>query len=524
MKVDPFTGTISRTNDANHPYLQEDLTSSATGIPVHSWAESKFALSKGGLKTWADEISALNWFHDEVIQNALGRYCRAGEEKDRYQPFVELTNRIIKLGRGALTGVRDKYPVDDFCFANSSTNEIQTIEEHEGLGARRKPDVLGLRRAVANKLEKATSATEEKSKAGKAKPVRWVDILTIVEHKFSKKLREKLDAERRARALSPPERTDNLTVAVDEVCEWRKIPYNVHDVLNGLHLLQEVPASHAAVLPVDLAGGNLLTGIASYTEIKDMKTEAHVAAEVAIQGASYALELLSCTYGTRVSCFSAIMNDDAISLWYYDASGIIHTTDFVSLITHFEIFAAIIVGFANCTPEQFGVLPLDIVRPHVPYSRKFPPENLEESTLYLAHPKTKEQVAVTLDQSIFTQYVLVGRRTFVYSINTDPMVPEKELIMKMSYQVRTRRQEHELVRIAKRAKVRHLPRIHMWGDLWKLSDGVRDSFYTSSGGKAEYEDRALRAIVYSRYTPIRKVFAEDSRLIPLMVDQMLDCE
>lgn len=36
MKVDPFTGTISRTNDANHPYLQEDLTSSVMGIPVHS--------------------------------------------------------------------------------------------------------------------------------------------------------------------------------------------------------------------------------------------------------------------------------------------------------------------------------------------------------------------------------------------------------------------------------------------------------------------------------------------------------
>lgn len=218
MKVDPFTTSVVHTDDVCHPYLQEDLTSSATGISLNSWAEAKFGLSKGGLKKWAAEIAALDWFTDEVVQNALGRYCGAVNEGGRYQPFIELANRIIELCRGALTGVGDKYPVDDFCFANSSTNTIETIEEHEGLGARRKPDVLGLRRAIARKLETAISSAREKSKAGKPKPVRWVDILTIVEHKFGHDILAKLNAERRSRGLCPLDKNGNITnTTADEV-------------------------------------------------------------------------------------------------------------------------------------------------------------------------------------------------------------------------------------------------------------------------------------------------------------------
>ena len=64
----------------------------------------------------------------------------------------------------------------------------------------------------------------------------------------------------------------------------------------------------------------------------------------------------------------------------------------------------------------------------------------------------------------------------------------------------------------------------MSADVWKLSDGVRNVFYELSGHRAEYEDKILRAIVYTRYASIKDLFAERCELIPVMVDQLIDCE
>ena len=38
-----------------------------------------------------------------------------------------------------------------------------------------------------------------------------------------------------------------------------------------------------------------------------------------------------------------------------------------------------------------------------------------------------------------------------------------------------------------------------------------------------YEDRIFRAIVYTEYFSIRDLFAEHVELVPIMVDQMIDC-
>lgn len=532
MEFEP-NGTSSRTTHTIYAFLQDDL-SAAQGVSVNNWTESRFGLPEGGLTQWADEISALNWFDDEVIRGALGRYCAAREEHGRYGPFVELTDRIVELARGALTGVDSKYPVDDFCFVDNHNNTVDTIKERDGLGARRKPDGLAVRRAIAKRIgmAKQIKALRAKSEESNTHVVRWVDILAILEFKLRQKLLAKLNEERRRRGLRELDESGICTET--KVCYYARI--YIISALSSLCFSQTAPDEASAMPtktrsrepPADPSKANLLAGIASYDESGPpfgvIPSHSHVAVEVAIQAASYALELLSCTHGTRASCFSSILIDDGISLWYYDAAGVVYTAEFVSLIDDFEIFAAIIVGFANCTPEQFGVLPCSVVQPHVPYSRKFPPENLDEHTLYLSHPATGERVAVTLDQSIFAAYGMLGRRTFLYSINTDPIVSDKELIMKMSYQASTRRQEYQLVRTARKAKVGHLPKVHMWGDLWKLSDGVRSAFYTKSDGRAEYEDRTLRAIVYTRYTPSRDVLADDCRLIPLMVDQMLDCK
>ncbi|PSR82193.1 hypothetical protein PHLCEN_2v6116 [Hermanssonia centrifuga] len=136
-------------------------------------------------------------------------------------------------------------------------------------------------------------------------------------------------------------------------------------------------------------------------------------------------------------------------------------------------------------------------------------------------PKTQEQVKVTLGKPIFTQYGIVGRRTFLYRIKTDTVVVQTPLVIKFSYQVITLQREQELVEVALKAGVKHIPKVHMWSDLWKLSEGARAIFHDDN--KNAYEDKMLRALVYTRYIPLKALFKTAWHLIPYMADQILDC-
>lgn len=252
--------------------------------------------------------------------------------------------------------------------------------------------------------------------------------------------------------------------------------------------------------------------------------EQYLGWELSVDSAYQACNVMTASQGSRLFCFNMTLKDDRIFLWYHDPSGTVYTTEFLSLIHDFEKAAALIVSIACCTPEQFGVLPNSIMHPATPYPANFPPASLQDNSFSMEHPTTKRTVRVTLKGPIFAQYGLVGRRTFLYSIETDPKQSDQELTMKLSYQASNRPMEHELLKVAKEAKVQHLPEAHMWADMWNLSDGVRAIFYDESGGEAEYQDRTLRAIVYTRYNPIQPLFTDRCDLIPVMVDQMIDCE
>ena len=104
-----------------------------------------------------------------------------------------------------------------------------------------------------------------------------------------------------------------------------------------------------------------------------------------------------------------------------------------------------------------------------------------------------------------------------------------------TYQVSTRPRESDLVAPARDAGVEHIPEVHGWDDLWTLKDSAEEVYRR----RKEYmkrlgldiaekvpvgEDRILRAIVYTEYLPIRELFTGNPELIPIMVDQMLDCE
>ncbi|PSR77258.1 hypothetical protein PHLCEN_2v7993 [Hermanssonia centrifuga] len=142
----------------------------------------------------------------------------------------------------------------------------------------------------------------------------------------------------------------------------------------------------------------------------------------------------------------------------------------------------------------------------------------------------KGTVRVILKAPIFSQYSLVGLRTFLYDIETSSGVADTPLVVKMSYQVVGRMPEDKVLAIAHKAKVGHLPKAYMTRDLWKMSDGVRQIFYERSKELSEneneiatYEDRVLRALGYTKYLPSKNLFSKSVKFIPLMVDQMLDC-
>ena len=66
----------------------------------------------------------------------------------------------------------------------------------------------------------------------------------------------------------------------------------------------------------------------------------------------------------------------------------------------------------------------------------------------MTHPRSKQEVLVSLDKVVFAQYSLMGRRTFLYTIKTKPGDTSKPLIAKFSYQVCTRKAEQDLVAVA----------------------------------------------------------------------------
>ncbi|KAJ3557960.1 hypothetical protein NM688_g1194 [Phlebia brevispora] len=193
--------------------------------------------------------------------------------------------------------------------------------------------------------------------------------------------------------------------------------------------------------------------------MRTLEKQPYMLNESFIQTGSYALETLACTFRTRLFCVNVLMRSDRIYYWYYDACGFIYTSS-ISFIEDFAKAAAIVVGMACATPEQLGALPSIITPPlDAPYPANWPPENLNRHTVILpqipTYPgsKTTRDVHATLQESVFSQYILAGRRTFVYTVKTEPPLSESEHIIKIYYQVHCRKKEHELLNLARDAGI-----------------------------------------------------------------------
>ncbi|KAJ3552549.1 hypothetical protein NM688_g4095 [Phlebia brevispora] len=502
--------TSERSGDLTHPYVEEDLKL-ANQVSLDEWLRAVLDLPQSRYGDWKTKIGEMRWFEDGIIQRCLRTFCAAEEKVHRCEPFTELGNRILHLARGKLPGVpkTKSYPVDDFCFLNNADRAIATIPEHGALGAIRCPDILNVRSSVSRRV-------------ASGKSVQWTDILLWWELKKQFDLTPVLEAERKSRGLDPADEDKDMSPLRKSARKRKAIP--------ATKLRTRPSPLRSAATSVAIkrrAEDNLPDGLTLRSSNKARRTDdlnysVYLGKEAAIRSGSYALELLSCTYGTRVSCFSGVLQDDKLSLWYYDAEGVAYTTSYLSILSDFESCAAIIVAIARCKLEQFGVLPASVIKPHSPYPRSFPPPNLGDSSFTIRHPTSDQPIRIILKRPLFAQYVLQGRRTFVYTIETSPATPATDLIAKFAYQVHTRKSEHELVTIARKAGVQHLPEIHMWADLWKLSEGARRTFYEGDD-KINREDRILRMIVYTQYASIKPLFLERCELIPIMVEQMADC-
>lgn len=182
--------TYTRTRDAVNPYIRQDLRD-AKAVSIRTWCKAVFGFPEERLDSWIRSIREKDWFNDPVISQALSDFCKATTEDQRYAAFIAFADHVVKLARGALPGLDDKYPIDDLVFVDHHAKEVAVIEEHGARGAKRKPDVVGVRRKHAAILLKGGT-------------IRWIDILLPSEFKFDikRKLAEKLDAERKRRAES----------------------------------------------------------------------------------------------------------------------------------------------------------------------------------------------------------------------------------------------------------------------------------------------------------------------------------
>ena len=177
------------------------------------------------------------------------------------------------------------------------------------------------------------------------------------------------------------------------------------------------------------------------------------------------------------------------------------------------------------------------------------PTDLHDNRFSVTRVDTQAEALITLESSVATEYSLTGRRPLVYNAQLTPILRSAQkskdrVIVKLAYQLASRGTGHDLVDHAMHSGVGHLPTIVAQADLWKLEDHAREveirkervtrakktialrelGALRDTQGFALFEDRVLRAVVYPEYGSLAGLFRTYPELIPVMVDQMIDCE
>ncbi|KAF7800346.1 hypothetical protein EIP86_011596 [Pleurotus ostreatoroseus] len=420
---------------------------------------------------WASRIWDKQWFNDEIISRNLQAFCTDHCDK-RCAALAAVINRLVELSRGVLPDVAEPPPIDDFCAFNN--HGIYSRSPLTGLqlgnfGLQNDPPLIMLR---ASQVKSHQSASENRGGWTQSILCWELDTTRNMDHIWKETIQAR-------EAAPPPERAR---------------------VAEKSRNLDETPARSPTPSIDDLVN--------DYT---------------ARYAASIALDTLSDSIGSRLFCVNVGMQGDMINLWYYDASGCIFTHEGISLLKDFEKAAALLIGIANCTPEHLGALPSTAVCPpaSAPYPEHWPPRNLKGHTITLKHVSEDRTATIQLRNGMSTKYMVEGTRSAVYSVEANEDVTDSPMVAKLSYQLCDQRHEEAMVLVARKAGIEHIPEIHLAGDLWTMSDGVRQIFFEQGG--VAYDNRTLRAVVYTRYQHLDTLFWEHPEHIPEMASQMLDC-
>lgn len=207
MKSTLDLSTSAHSRSAAFPFIERNLLTAKSLIGFFDWTEVVFGLNLERRSGWRELIKDQDWFSDTLIQDALVNFCRSKDEKERYEPFACLANRIIELGRGNIPEIPSEhsYPIDDQQFIIHAFKDVELIPEHGSFGAHRRPDIVGVRSAEAESIAR---------EGGRA---RWTDFLYWFELKQTRSLIEPLQEARKQRSL-PPLGVDGLPIEVRRVC------------------------------------------------------------------------------------------------------------------------------------------------------------------------------------------------------------------------------------------------------------------------------------------------------------------
>ncbi|KAG8872738.1 hypothetical protein FRB98_009439, partial [Tulasnella sp. 332] len=218
-----------------------------------------------------------------------------------------------------------------------------------------------------------------------------------------------------------------------------------------------------------------------------------------LQLASYVMEMM-CVLGNRAHAFGILIDRFKTTFWYYDRSGAVSSESF-DFRYNLELLARFIVAFSYMSTTQLGFIP-----------ELQPPKGVPLNSIAALAPKSLADftmdcgdVTVTLVKPLEVRYGFVGRGTVVYEVkmrkNADPAggseasdIEEEVAVVKLSWQVATRRPEWEWIEEALREGVPQELIIEVFGHrvLQTLSAGFRSQLLlgASSGGK--WENRELR--------------------------------
>ena len=469
------SGKVSNTTtrESVDDYLAEDYkNNSFSGVSVRAFIEHVFGFDNEAVKIWEPRAENMIESCAEKIK-AYRAVLVSSNEIDLYTPFVELANSVIEKSdeldpKGNPLGVK---------FHKYGNKYIQSRF------GRRKPDVLTIPEGVDPK---------EPS---------WEQILLTWEFKKAAVKRRLEDDEDEDPGTSSKSKRLKFTIGKGSC-----------DRQNSKEKSAALPAAAASSSsPLNISRTSAIGSSSKNTTSKSSK----------VQLTSYVAEMLS-SYTFREWACGVSVDGHRMTLRYYDRTCSISTLPFSYTEEHLVDFLLLLMAIRACEYSKFGYSDM-FVNLDSPKS-----STLIGSTLKIPHPMNqipddsvprmnwKGDESIKFEGNIHSTYSVFGRATVVYRVNVGCMMgtkwenrsEEEKLVIKIGWQVKTRKAEDEIIRLARKIEPDHTPAmfIAFTRDRALPSDKMRDF----CGEKGSYwEARSLRFIVFRCYIPLYELKGEE---------------